>query len=193
MMLSNLVRGVLMYGSIAVAGLAIASLALSQRHAARLPDARIPSRKGELRTLLLRWLRPLAIALSIALFFWAYVHNIEYVIVTDGTAGPHAERRYAYEDSPTTRIAPGQSPVLKNREHDPVWVVNLSKHAIRVESVEYGRSFAYNSDAFEIPRNTAAHFRQIDYIGPHDKPPEQIRARTHLPIELREWLTWDEN
>ena len=190
MLLPAVVRTILMYGGLAVAGLAIASLVYASRHAGELPSAKVVARKGELRRLVLRWLRPLVSVLGIAMFFWAYVHNIEYVIVTDGAPGLTAARHYGYEDKPNLPVAPGTSTPSKAQRHDPVWVVNRSARTVRVQSVQYGGGLAFGAAPIEIPSNTAAHFRRIDYIGPSDVPPKQVREEHGLGISFREWLTW---
>src|SRR5262245_41671141 len=157
MLLPGLVRNMLMYGGLAIAVLALASLWHAQRDSGtQLPDARVVSRKAARRRLLLRWGRPLAIALGGALFFWAYVHKIEYVIVTDGATGPEAVRRYGYSDKPTVALASGTSLPSKNDFHDPVWVVNHSTRAVRVETVQYGRGIGFGNNPFVIPPNRAA-------------------------------------
>ncbi|HEY5926101.1 MAG TPA: hypothetical protein VIV11_30655 [Kofleriaceae bacterium] len=190
MLLSWLLRQVLMYGGLAVAALAVASLVHASRLRGELPRAKVMTRKGELRRLLVRWLRPLASVLGIAMFFWAFVHNIEYVIVTDGAEGPTAERRYSYEDNPNVAIAPGTSSPSKAQRHDPVWVVNRSTRTVRVQTVQYGGGLSFGAAPIEIPPSTAAHFRRIDFIGPRDVPPNEVRESHSLGMSFREWLTW---
>lgn len=191
-MISGVVRIIGMYGGLAVAGLMIAWLAYARRFRAQLPDARVVTNRGAIRTLLLRWTRPLAIALGLALFLWAWAHDVEYVVVTDSAAGPTGERRYSWKIKPDLRLAPGKSPVVRDYgTDDPVWVLNRSTRVVRVETVHYGAGIGLGGEAFDIPPNTSAHFRRIDYIGPHHKPPQEVRERKGLGIASREWLTWD--
>ena len=193
MLLPGVVRDILMYGGGVLVAVALLSLWHSQRASSDdLPKARVKSRKADQLQFLLRWGRPLAILVGGALFFWAYVHNIEYVIVTNGSNGrPEAVRRYGYSDTPSLPLAPGKSAPRKDDMHDPVWVVNHSTRALRVETVQYGRGISFGNTPFPIPPNTAAHFTKIDHIGPYDRPPHEVRDEVNLGIAFREWLTWD--
>ncbi len=190
-MISATVRIIGMYGGLAVAGLAFAWLAYARRFPTQLPDARVVTNRGAIRTLLLRWLRPLAIVLGLALFVWAWAHDVEYVIVSDGRDGPTAERHYTWKTEPDLPLAPGMSPYSGEYNGDPVWVLNRSTRVVRVERLQYGGGFSLGGKGITIPPGAAAHFRRIDYLGPNDKPPSEIHDNSSLSIAFRDWLTWD--
>jgi hypothetical protein len=190
-MITATVRIIGMYGGLAIAGLAFAWLAYSRRFASQLPDARVVTNRGAIRTLLSRWLRPLAIVLGLALFVWAWAHDVEYIVVTDARDGLAAERHYTWKTEPDLPLAPGAVPFAGEYNGDPVWVLNRSTRVVRVQSVQYGGGFSLGGQPFKIPPGTSAHFRRIDYVGPNDRPPSEIRDTSSLSIAFRDWLTWD--
>ena len=115
------------------------------------------------------------------------------MIVEDGAHGPPSvTRRFGSKRMPGMDLAPGVKPPGESFGNDPVWVVNLSTRTVRVQFVQYGRSLGFGSSPTVIPPNTAAHFVQIDHIGPRDVPPAQVPDEVELGMAFREWLTWDE-
>ena len=175
MLLSWLLRQVLMYGGLALAVLAIAVVRHRMRNASSLPRANVVGTKGAARQLLARWWPALAIIGGIALFYWSYVHKIEYVIVRDGEHGPTVVRRYGANRTSAIPFAPGVEPPGQSFGSDPVWVENLSTRTVRVETTQYGRALGLGGSPQVLPPNTSAHFVHIDHIGPSDPPPSQVK------------------
>jgi hypothetical protein len=143
------------------------------------------------RRLLVRWSPVLAIPAGIALALWAWDHDVEYVVVTDGDGGPEAVRRYGNARRVDVPLAPGADQPTSGDFLDPHWVINRSSRAVRVTTTHYGRTLAFGaSEPFVIPPGTAAHFNDIDHIGPADPPPSSVRDEYNLGMQTRYWLTW---
>ena len=164
----------------------------SKRPASKVAEARVLGGRGAARRALAKWGPIATIPLGIALAYWAYGHDIEYLIVTDGDGGePEVARRMGSDREPAdVPLAPG---VKKNRDSfmDPTWVINRSSTLVRVESVSYGRSLGWGPDKPDlIPPGTAAHFTEIEHVGPGDPPPGQVTDETGIGMDFRNWLTW---
>jgi hypothetical protein len=184
-----------MYGGLAIVAGAI--LWLRERYRAspsRIPDAKVVSEKHAALAGLRRWAPALTIVFGIALFYWSWRHRYEYVMVHEGDHGPTAVRRLGVDRVPDVTLAPGEEAPTKEDSfvNEGVWVVNMSKRNVRVETTQYGRSFGGGNDPKPIPPGTAAHFVDIEHIGPGDPPPGSVQDDVNLGFSFRHWLTWDE-
>jgi hypothetical protein len=162
------------------------------RPASKVAEARVVGGRAATVRALATWGPIAVIPLGLALAYWAYGHDIEYLIVSDGAGGePEVARRMGSDREPEdVPLAPG---VKQNRDSyfDPTWVINRSKVLVRVESVSYGRSLGWGPDEPDlIPPGTAAHFTEIEHVGPGDPPPSSVTDDTGIGMDFRNWLTW---
>lgn len=198
MLLAPLLRNILMYGGLVIAAGAI--FVLRERYRAKgatkskLPDAKLVDEKRAFRDGIVRWAPALTIVFGILLFYWSWRHRYEYVMVHEGDSGPVAKRRLSPDRVPDVTLAPGEEAPSEQDSFvtEGTWVVNMSRHTVRVETTQYGRSLGLGGNTpKQIPPGTCAHFIEIEHIGPHDPPPGSVQDEVNLGFSFRHWLTWD--
>jgi len=180
MIVAPIVYEMLLYGSLALVAGSI--IVFYKRDAPKvLPEA--IARGSALRTLRRKIVRGapwIGLIGGTIAAVWLYTQSTSFILVDDHGA--------------SWSIQLGGTPDFANIDarHDDtradrVWVVNRSKHVVRVVDVQYGVTPFPSGFADTVPPGDAEAFDDIDYVGPDDKPPDSVRGTGSAS---RTWLTW---
>jgi hypothetical protein len=180
----------LFYGLLATSGIALLYYAYRPKRSDtpdRVPEARLV---GARWPWLMPWL-PRIMLVGGAVGAWTIHHvAVDVIRVTDDGAS-----RMIRLGKPDWPLAPGTDGRDEYGLHD-TWVYNASSHDVRIESVSYGHSFGFGgSEPTKIPPGTAYATYKLEYIGPYERPPENIEVEgveAQIGMTSRQWLTWDE-
>ncbi len=112
-------------------------------------------------------------------FVLHHVH-VDAIHVHDGDGGPDADRgvRLGVPDLP---LAAPDAPTGK------LWIINDASQPARIRWIGITGDLM---PAIVIPPNTMLVVRDIDYVGPNNRPPEDITVEGGEIQRARAWLTW---
>jgi hypothetical protein len=123
---------------------------------------------------------------------WAlYAFSFEVIRVRDGGAGPTADRM-KHLGEPSYTLAPGEK--RERLVGYETWVVNESSVEVRIERISYGNHLGFGpSEPTLIPPGTSIVSSSVEYIGPGNRPPNNIQVEgieAKVGMTSRSWLTW---